>query len=78
MKAIEINSKTDKNGDLKINYHLHVSDCKVRVLLLIEEETDQEEEKVWINAISKNPAYSFLNDPAEDIYSINDGKPLDD
>ena len=28
--------------------------------------------------LSKNPALSFLNDPAEDIYKLSDGKALDE
>jgi len=31
----------------------------------------------WLEAISRNPAFDFLKDPAEDIYSLKDGKPLD-
>lgn len=26
----------------------------------------------------KNRALSYLNDPAEDLYSLNDGEPLND
>lgn len=77
MKAIEINSRTDKNGHLKINYKLDKSDKKVRILILIEEEqTESDEEKIWLNSISGNPSFNFLKDPAEDIYSPNDGEPF--
>ena len=31
---------------------------------------------VWAEAITKNPSFGFLNDDAEDIYTITDGKPL--
>jgi hypothetical protein len=79
MKAIEINSKTDKTGHLKINYKLDKSESNVRILLLIDEDpTEQEEEKLWMNSISKNPAFNFLNDSMEDIYSLNDGEPFND
>lgn len=77
MKAIEINSKTDKTGLLKINYKLDNSDCNVRVLILINDEiTEIDEEKLWLNSISTNPAFEFLSDSSEDIYSLKDGEPF--
>jgi hypothetical protein len=79
MKAIEINSKTDKTGRLKIDYKLNKSDSNVRILILLDEDsTEQEEEKLWLNSISKNPAFNFLNDSVEDIYSSKDGEPFND
>jgi len=79
MKAIEINSKTDKFGHLKIDYKLNKSERNVRVLILIEEESyEVEEEKLWLNSISRNPAFDFLSEPSEDIYSPKDGEPFND
>ena len=79
MKAIEINSKTDKTGHLKINYKLDKSESNVRILILLDEDSsEQEEEKLWMNSISKNPAFDFLNDSEEDIYSLKDGEPFND
>jgi hypothetical protein len=77
MKAIEINSKTDKAGHLKIDYKLDKSESNVRVLILLDEDSSElEEEKLWLNSISKNPAFDFLNDPMEDIYFLKDGEPF--
>lgn len=79
MKAIEINSKTDKTGHLKINYKLDKSESNVRILILLDEDSsEQEEEKLWMNSISKNPVFDFLNDSKEDIYSLKDGEPFND
>lgn len=79
MKAIEINSKTDKSGRLKIDYKLDKSDSNVRILILLDEDsTEQEEERLWLNSISNNPAFDFLNDSVEDIYSLKDGEPFND
>jgi len=78
MRAIEINSKTDKTGHLKIDYKLDKSDINVRVLILLDDDTEQDEEKLWLKSISKNPAFSYLNDPAEEVYSLNDGEPFND
>ena len=79
MRAIEINSKTDKTGYLKINYKLDKSNSKVRVLILLDDDTyEQDEEKLWMDSISKNPAFDFLRDTVEDIYSLQDGEPFND
>jgi hypothetical protein len=79
MKAIEINSKTDKYGNLRIDYPLNKKDSKVRVLILIDDDyINPDDEKLWLQSISKNPEFDFLNDPEEDIYSINSGEPIDD
>ena len=79
MKAIEINSKTDKTGCLKLNYKLNRPDRKVRVLILIDDDSsDKEDEDIWMNSISKNPSFDFLNEPEEGIYSLEVGEPFND
>lgn len=79
MRAIEINSRTDKKGHLKIDYKLNMSERNVRILILMDDDNSIiEDEKLWINSISKNPAFDFLNDPNEDIYSLNDGESFND
>lgn len=75
MRAIELNSKTDNKGQLKIEYQLDKMDSPVRVLILLEEE---DEEKIWLDAISNNPSFEFLRDSSEDIYFINDGEQYHD
>ena len=32
----------------------------------------------WIKAVTNNPAYDFLKDPNEDIYTLEDGEPFHD
>lgn len=79
MKAIEIKAKTDKYGHLKINYPLKQSESDVRAIILVDEmKDDVDEEKLWMSAISSNPAFNFLNDEKEDIYSLTDGEPFSD
>jgi hypothetical protein len=79
MKAIEINSKTDKSGHLKIDYKLDKSESNVRVLILMDDDiSETEEEKLWVNSISKNAAFDFLSDSDEDVYSLKDGVPFND
>lgn len=77
MKALEIKAKTDKEGRLQIEQDLKQANLSVRVLILIDEENEDEEVQ-WLEALSKNPSFDFLNDPDENIYTLKDGKPLDD
>lgn len=77
MRAIEISANTDRSGHLKIDYMLNKADKNVRILILLEDDAyEQEEEKLWMNTISNNPSFDFLNDPAEDIYSLKNGEQL--
>ena len=78
MKAIEIKSKTDKSGRLRIDYKLDKSERDVRVLILMDDDNEEGEEKLWIQSIAKNPAFDFLKEPSEDIYSLKDGEPFHD
>lgn len=56
MKAIELISKTDQQGHLKIDYHLDKKESNVRVIILYDEANDFDEETLWLQSISKNPA----------------------
>ncbi len=39
---------------------------------------NQDEETLWLESISKNPAFNFLVGASEDLYSLHDGEPLND
>ena len=79
VRAIEINSKTDKKGRLKIDYDLIQKNTNVRVIILLDDQDDEsKEEKIWLSSVLNNSAFDFLKDEGEDIYSITDGKPLND
>lgn len=79
MKAIEISTKTDKYGHLKINYPLNNQYSNVRIIILVDEMNDDvNEEKLWMRTISSNPAFDFLKDTSENIYSLTDGEPFND
>lgn len=78
MKAIEIKTQTDDQGDLNFNYKVGKAESKVRVLILLDDETETDEEILWKKSISSNPAFNFLNDANEDIYSLKDGLPFND
>lgn len=75
MKAVELKTKIEEDGSIRIQNSGLRSGVLVRVLILTEEDEDSEE-KNYLEAISKNPAFDFLNDPAEDVYTKKDGKPF--
>ncbi len=77
MKAIETTGKIDKEGVLHLDAPLEMKDRTVKVIVLIPEEVEIEEQE-WLDAISQNSAFDFLQDEKEDIYSPNDGKPFHD
>jgi hypothetical protein len=37
---------------------------------------DEWDETEWLQAAARNPAFAFLSDPEEDIYSLADGEPF--
>ena len=79
MKTIEIKSKTDAHGHLRVDYQLNKPGKSVRVLIVLAEEVgDTEDEQLWVKSISKNPAFDFLAAESENIYSVSDGEPLSD
>ncbi len=46
---------------------------KVRVIVLLDEDVDESD---WQSAAAKNEAFDFLADEGEDIYTLEDGKPV--
>ncbi len=75
MKAVELRARTEKDGSIKIEHTGLSGGMLVRILILSEEE-EGEDEKRYLKTISKNPAFDFLNEPEEDVYSPKDGKPF--
>ncbi len=77
LTAIETTATINANRQLLLDEDLpeNVS-AKVRVIVLFAE--DDLNEKEWMKAASKNDAFDFLNDEAEDIYTLEDGKPVYD
>ena len=77
MKAIEVTGQVDSDGHLHLDEQLTtVQAGPVRVILLVPENPDIIEETDWLRTAATNPAFDFLNDPAEDIYRPSDGKPF--
>jgi hypothetical protein len=78
LKAIEIEGAIDEQRQLHLDEPLPVvGPSRVRVIILIPEPTDIDESE-WQRAGASNPAFDFLKEPAEDIYTLADGKPFHD
>ncbi|MBI3537869.1 MAG: hypothetical protein HY070_09960 [Chloroflexi bacterium] len=78
MQAIEVNGFVDENHQLHLEQELTVNGptrVKVIVLYPLSENGDESE---WLSAASQNPAFEYLKESAEDIYSTKDGKPFQD
>ena len=78
MTAIEVTGTVDGHRRLQLDSELPiVGPTRVRVLILypIDEDLGDAE---WLDAAAHNPAFAYLHDPEEDIYTLADGKPFDD
>jgi hypothetical protein len=77
-KAIEATGTIDGQRRLVLDEPLPVvGPTRVRVIILLPEETDADE-KEWLRSASTNPAFDFLKEPEEDIYTLEDGRPFYD
>jgi hypothetical protein len=78
LKALELMGTVDEQGQLHLDQPLPMAGpSQVRVIILIPEETDLDERE-WLRTAAMNPAFDFLKEPEEDIYTLADGKPFDD
>lgn len=78
MQAVEAYGHIDSNGSLQIKTPLQLKEGDVKVIIMYAENNEMTEEQLWLKLVSNNPAFNFLKDKEEDIYSLNDGKPLHD
>ena len=77
-KAIETTGTVDKDHQLHLDGPLPITGpSRVRVIILVPENGDVDETE-WLRAAAANPAFDFLRDPEEDIYSPTDGEPFRD
>ena len=78
IKAIEVAATVADRGQLRLDEALmEVGPGRVRVIVLLPENADIQERE-WIGAASRGPAFDFLKDSSEDIYTPPDGKPFHD
>ena len=79
LRAIETTGTVDRDHRLVLDSPLPIAGpSRVRVIILVAEEEIDIAEQEWLRAAAANPAFEFLKDPEEDIYTLADGKPFDD
>lgn len=87
LRAVEATAVVDEQGQLRLDAPLRaIGPGRVRVIVLAADATEEltartdpsldPEEREWLRAASGNPAFAFLSDPAEDVYSPTDGRPF--
>ena len=79
LTAIEMTGTIDEHHQLRLHGLIPVAGPKqVRIIILyplIEEEISEHE---WLTSAAHNPAFTFLADAAEDVYTVADGEPFHD
>lgn len=76
MGAIETTGILTTQGQIHLDCPLpQDKPRRVRVILLMPEEDDINEQ-TWLGAISTNPSFAFLHDREENIYTLEDGQPV--
>ena len=61
----------DEPFDLPVQAPLMVT------LLTSPTQSDGDSEEAWLRAAASSDAFAFLANPAEDVYTLEDGEPLD-
>lgn len=75
LRAFEATGTIDDQKQLHLDTPLPINGpSRVRVIILMPEETDIDERE-WLKWLASNPAYDFLRDSDEDIYTLEHGKP---
>ncbi len=77
-RAVEATGTIDKDHRLVLDEPLPIDGpSRVKVIVLVPDDPELDE-KLWLQAARSNPAFEFLTDPAEDVYTAADGKPFGD
>jgi hypothetical protein len=77
MRAIEAFGEIDKDGRIKLEKPIDHEGKRVKVIILFSEEDDIDDAS-WLEAVSKSESFDFLRDEGEEIYTVEDGKPVSD
>ncbi len=78
LNAIELTGTVDENSQLRLDDRLPIPGPKrVKIILLYSNDPDWEEGE-WLYAAARSPAFDYLREPQEDIYTTEDGQPFRD
>ena len=77
LAAFETTATVDERHQLRLDAALPIiGPMRVRVIVLYSLDEDIDE-TAWLYTAAHNPALASLHDASEDIYSLDDGRPLD-
>ena len=78
LSALELSGVINRNHQIELDEPLPIdSNTRVRVIVLYSND-DGFSEKEWLQNVSKNEVFDFLKSDSEDIYTLEDGKPITD
>lgn len=79
MTAIETTGTVDEQRELRLDHPLPIpGPARVRVIVFYPPKDEPWNESEWLRTAARNPAFDFLKDAKEDIYTLADGKPFVD
>ena len=77
MYALELTASVSSGRNIRLDEDVTLAlGSRVRLLVLSADDNDDLTDPLWLKAVSSNPAFEFLNDPREDIYTLDDGAEL--
>ncbi|MBX7235348.1 MAG: hypothetical protein K1X65_13270 [Caldilineales bacterium] len=78
MNAIEMTGVIDERRQLQLDDLLPIAGPKRVRVIVFYPQVETWDETEWLYAAARNPAFAYLKEAAEDIYSVDDGKPFND
>jgi hypothetical protein len=78
MKAVEVTGKVNEKGELLLDKPIVTSQTGIVRVILLFPEAEEIDESEWEKAAASNSAFAFLEDAEEDIYSLEDGKSVNE
>jgi hypothetical protein len=78
MKAVEVTGRVNEKGELLLDKPIATSQTGIVRVILLFPEAEEIDETEWEKSAASNPAFAFLHDAEEDIYSLKDGKSVNE
>lgn len=75
MNTVLYNTVVNEEAELHLKLEPEMKNKSVKVYIISDDDEEDLSLRELTMLLKNNPAYDFLNDPEEDIYTINDGKP---
>jgi hypothetical protein len=75
-KQIRVSGIIEEANRLLLDEPLPLA-LKTRVEIIVRSGEEDLSDEEWMRALASNPVFDFLKDPAEDIYTWEDGRPFD-